>query len=59
MKWGLLKNLLKRLVQFKALVIEEGIKVLLTKKQAEFENLKNQTYSLLNSLQKEKRSERF
>jgi sugar-specific transcriptional regulator TrmB len=49
---GLVEKLVEAPVQFKALPIEEGIKVLLTKKQAEFENLKSQTDSLLNSFKK-------
>ncbi len=49
---GLVERLVENPVQFKALPIEEGIKVLLLKKQAEYERLKNETDALLGSFKK-------
>ncbi len=49
---GLVEKLVEVPVQFKALPIEEGIKVLLIKKQAEYERLKNETDALLGSFKK-------
>jgi sugar-specific transcriptional regulator TrmB len=49
---GLVEKLVKNPVQFKALTLEEGIKVLLSKKQAEYERLKNETDDLLNSFKR-------
>jgi sugar-specific transcriptional regulator TrmB len=49
---GLVEKLVEVPAQFKALPIEEGIKVLLTKKHAEYERLKNETNNLLTSFKK-------
>lgn len=49
---GLVEKIVKNPVQFKALTIEEGIKVLLAKKQEEYERLKSETDELLNSFKR-------
>jgi sugar-specific transcriptional regulator TrmB len=49
---GLVEKLVKAPVQFKALPIEDGIKVLLMKKRLEYERLKNETDTLLGSFKK-------
>ncbi len=49
---GLAEKIVEVPVQFKALPIEEGIKVLLRKKQAEYDRLKNETDTLLASFKK-------
>jgi sugar-specific transcriptional regulator TrmB len=49
---GLVEKLVEAPIQFKALPIEEGIKFLLLKKQAQYEKLKNETDALLNSFKK-------
>jgi sugar-specific transcriptional regulator TrmB len=51
---GLVEKIVKNPVQFKALLLEDGIKVLLLKKQEEYERLKNETDALLNSFKRKK-----
>ncbi|MGD6935253.1 MAG: TrmB family transcriptional regulator [Candidatus Bathyarchaeia archaeon] len=51
---GLVEKIVENPVQFKALTIEEGIKFLLLKKQAEYERLKSETDALLSSFKKRK-----
>jgi sugar-specific transcriptional regulator TrmB len=49
---GLVEKLVEAPVQYKALPIEEGIKLLLLKKQTEYNRLKNETETLLKSFRK-------